>query len=230
MRTRAPTPTDIVIVQRRRPLLMRSLAALLRQENWPGAVVGPVPSRRAVDACQSRRCRLALIDHGIGREGDRKGELIDLVARLRVSAPSTRVVVFIDEAELHLEEAALVDVIRAGAMGVVRPSDPTKGFLSTLRAVAAGRSSLPSEGISPLAVRVEQRRTRTADVTRRLDSLTGRERQVLAGVCRGERNEQIARDLSISARTVEKHIQHILQKLSIDSRVKAVSMLSELAG
>jgi len=227
-RTRGQPRVDIVVVQRYRPLLMRSLAALLREERWPGAVVGPVHWDEAVEECRARSCGLALIEYVAGRRDDTAGELSDLVAHLRVTAPSAGVVAFI-EAEHHLREAAIVDAVRAGAVGVVRASDRSEGFLSILRAAATGESMLLTDEVSPLAARVEQRRSRTAEVTRRLGSLTDREREVLAGVSRGERNEQIAMALSISPRTVEKHIQHILQKLSIDSRVKAVSMLSEVA-
>lgn len=227
-RTRRQSRFDIVVVQRHRPLLMRSLAALLREECWPGAVVGPVHWDEAVQECRVRSCRLALIEYVAGRRDDTAGELFDLVAHLRVTAPSAGVVAFI-EAEHHLREAAIVDVVRAGAVGVVRAGDRSESFLPILRAAATGRSTLLTDEVSPLAARVGQRRSRTAEVTRRLGSLTDREREVLDGVSRGERNEEIAQALSISARTVEKHIQHILQKLSIDSRMKAVSMLAELA-
>jgi DNA-binding CsgD family transcriptional regulator len=53
--------------------------------------------------------------------------------------------------------------------------------------------------------------------------LTPREHHVLALVAEGLTNYQIARRLDVSPRTVEKHLEHILEKLSVPSRAAAVA-------
>jgi DNA-binding NarL/FixJ family response regulator len=63
----------------------------------------------------------------------------------------------------------------------------------------------------------------TADL-RRLSSLTERERQVLALVAEGRSQKQIAADLSISVKTVGSHVQNLLSKLGLHSRVEAVAL------
>jgi DNA-binding CsgD family transcriptional regulator len=55
------------------------------------------------------------------------------------------------------------------------------------------------------------------------DKLTPREVQVLALVAAGLTNYQIARCLEISARTIDKHIEHILAKLAVPSRAAAAA-------
>ncbi len=50
-----------------------------------------------------------------------------------------------------------------------------------------------------------------------IDTLTPREKQVLSGIVDGQANKQVAADLGISARTVETHRVHIMQKLQADS-------------
>lgn len=50
-----------------------------------------------------------------------------------------------------------------------------------------------------------------------IDTLTPREKQVLMGIVDGQANKQVAADLGISARTVETHRVHIMQKLQADS-------------
>lgn len=50
-----------------------------------------------------------------------------------------------------------------------------------------------------------------------IDTLTPREKQVLVGIVDGKANKQVAADLGISARTVETHRVHIMQKLQADS-------------
>jgi two-component system nitrate/nitrite response regulator NarL len=54
-----------------------------------------------------------------------------------------------------------------------------------------------------------------------LDSLSPREREILQGIARGQSNKEIARDLGIAETTVKIHVQHILRKLGLASRVQA---------
>jgi len=53
--------------------------------------------------------------------------------------------------------------------------------------------------------------------------LTPREHHVLALVAEGLTNYQIARRLDVSPRTIEKHLEHILEKLNVPSRTAAVA-------
>jgi len=54
--------------------------------------------------------------------------------------------------------------------------------------------------------------------------LTRRESQVLAWVRRGKTNREISILLSISPRTVQKHLEHIFQKLGVETRTAAAAM------
>jgi two-component system nitrate/nitrite response regulator NarL len=54
-----------------------------------------------------------------------------------------------------------------------------------------------------------------------LDTLTQREREILAHLAKGESNKAIARALEISYDTVKLHVRHILAKLNLSSRVEA---------
>jgi DNA-binding CsgD family transcriptional regulator len=57
----------------------------------------------------------------------------------------------------------------------------------------------------------------------RFGGLTDREREVVAWVARGLTNAEIARGLSVSSRTVEKHVEHAMAKLGVSSRVQLAS-------
>lgn len=57
---------------------------------------------------------------------------------------------------------------------------------------------------------------------RLLEELTTQEYRVLALVAQGWRNATIAQELCISTRTVENHLVHIFDKLSVSSRTEAV--------
>jgi len=52
-------------------------------------------------------------------------------------------------------------------------------------------------------------------------ALSPREREILAYLARGASNKEIARDLDVAESTVKIHVQHILRKLDLTSRVQA---------
>jgi RNA polymerase sigma factor (sigma-70 family) len=56
-----------------------------------------------------------------------------------------------------------------------------------------------------------------------IEALTAREREVLTLLVRGLKTQEIAEDLSISQHTARNHIQRILQKLQVHSRLEAVT-------
>ena len=71
--------------------------------------------------------------------------------------------------------------------------------------------------------------TATVDLSR-LSALTGRERQVLSLVAEGRSQKQIASTLGISVKTVGAHVQNVLSKLGLHSRVEAVAMAVRAGG
>jgi two-component system nitrate/nitrite response regulator NarL len=60
-----------------------------------------------------------------------------------------------------------------------------------------------------------------ASTTEGLDALSPRERETLEQVARGASNKEIARNLDISEATVKIHVQRVLRKLNLSSRVQA---------
>jgi DNA-binding CsgD family transcriptional regulator len=53
------------------------------------------------------------------------------------------------------------------------------------------------------------------------EQLSPRKRDILRGIARGASNKEIARDLGIAETTVKIHVQHVLRKLEVSSRVQA---------
>ncbi len=113
----------------------------------------------------------------------------------------------------------LIALLRAGATGVLSRDASVPELVSAL--VAAGRGEVvlpPALAARALAalVRSEPRAERPAE------TLTAREREVLALLSRGLTNKQIAQTLFLSVRTVEAHLRHIYDKLNVTSRTEAV--------
>ena len=68
----------------------------------------------------------------------------------------------------------------------------------------------------------------TADIVRRLSSLTPQQVRVLMMLSEGLLNKQIAYELSVSEATVKAHVSAILQKLGVESRTQAVIAASKI--
>ena len=68
----------------------------------------------------------------------------------------------------------------------------------------------------------------TADIVRRLSSLTPQQVRVLMMLSEGLLNKQIAYELTVSEATVKAHVSAILQKLGVESRTQAVIAASKI--
>ena len=64
-----------------------------------------------------------------------------------------------------------------------------------------------------------------AEIQARIDSLTARESDVMAGMVAGRLNKQIAEDLGISMKTVEQHRSRVMEKLQVDSLAELVRLV-----
>ncbi|MCX4964924.1 response regulator transcription factor [Streptomyces sp. NBC_00654] len=108
--------------------------------------------------------------------------------------------------------------IEAGATGYLLKDAPREELFAAVRAAADGRSVLSPAVASRLMTRV---RTPAAPVD---DSLSAREREVLALVARGTTNREIAAELFISEATVKTHLTHVFAKLGAKDRAAAVAV------
>jgi len=110
--------------------------------------------------------------------------------------------------------------LQAGAAGVLRKHATSDEFVSAIRIIAAGYLVLASQTrySAHTATVVEH----TVPDPQMQDSLTPREMDVLKLVARGATNAEISRELSLRESTVKSHVQHLLTKLNLRSRVHAV--------
>lgn len=106
-----------------------------------------------------------------------------------------------------------------GASGFLPKTLPAKSVLNAIRFMAAG------ERYAPLDMLRGGGETQSALA----DTLTRRERQVLLGLCRGQSNKEIARDLDLSEPTIKLHVKLVCRKLQARNRTQA-AMLAKEAG
>ncbi|MFJ8629528.1 LuxR C-terminal-related transcriptional regulator [Streptomyces sp. NPDC093568] len=162
-----------------------------------------------------------LAGHPYGAEG------IDTVRRVagRQSLPhAPRVLVLTSTGHEEYAYAAL----RAGADGFLLEDAAPGELASAVRIVAAGDAVVTPALTRALidAVR-EQRTARPGPGVSGLDTLTGRERDVLIAVACGWSNAEIAERLAIAPTTVKTHVSNILGKIGARARVQAVTFAYE---
>ena len=122
------------------------------------------------------------------------------------------------------DEEILAGMLRAGAAGFVLKGVPAEDLQRAVRVVAGGGSWLdPAVTGRVLAIyRSAMPPAASAGDAAGLDTLTGREREVLALIGRGKTNGEIAAELFVSEGTVKTHINHVFTKLRLRDRAAAV--------
>jgi DNA-binding NarL/FixJ family response regulator len=121
------------------------------------------------------------------------------------------------------DEAGVVDAIRAGASGYLLKDARLSEIAAGARAAAAGHSAIAPRIAGVLVASVRQGPERRA-VSRELERLSAREREVLALVAEGRDNAEIAGRLYLSQSTVKNHVARLFQKLEVDNRVQAAAL------
>lgn len=139
----------------------------------------------------------------------------ELVGLLAEEVPNSKVLI------LTVSEDAedLLETLRAGALGYLLKNIDTDFLLHALRTCAQGESVL-----SPLmADKLVQdlRRPPAKDVPPEDDKLSPREKEIIGLLARGNSNKLIALTLNVAESTVKIHVQNILKKLNLSSRVQA---------
>jgi DNA-binding NarL/FixJ family response regulator len=119
---------------------------------------------------------------------------------------------------LSVSDAAedVIDVIRAGARGYVTKSIAPDELADAIRRVHDG-DAVFSPRLAGFVLDAFAGTT-PPSIDPELDQLTQREREVLRYIARGYAYKEIARELSISAKTVETHVSAVLRKLQLSNR------------
>jgi DNA-binding NarL/FixJ family response regulator len=118
---------------------------------------------------------------------------------------------------MYDSEQFLFESLRAGASGYVLKSDADRNLVEAVRRTMRGQSFLYPSAISSLVKDVLERGPSDAE---QFDVLTPRELQVLKLIAEAHTSKEIAHELVISVKTVERHRQNILDKLGMSDRVE----------
>jgi DNA-binding NarL/FixJ family response regulator len=132
----------------------------------------------------------------------------DALISIRSEFPQAKIIMLTTSSgDIEIQRA-----LRAGAVAYVLKSTLKDELLRIIRGVSTGRKHIPSDVASSIAEHMGE------------ENLTARELEVLELIREGNKNKQIADQLSISEATVNFHIKNIVDKLQANDRTHAVTI------
>jgi DNA-binding NarL/FixJ family response regulator len=193
-------------------LLTGSLAAVLSRE--PDIeVVGMAGTVADARALSRERLDVVLMDYRLP-----DGTGADATRSIKARWPSAHVVML---TALNDDETVL-ESIQAGADGYLTKDRAVDEVVGAVRAAHAGETLLPRSVIMGIAQRVAAARDRTVE-RRPIEPLTPRELEVLRALAEGLSTPEISERLFIAPNTLRTHVQNIMGKLRVHSKLEAVA-------
>lgn len=219
--THAPAPRIQLLLVDDHNLFRRGLRALLSQDERFQVIC------EAGDIGEALRCLaqtpqpdvILLDNHLPGVRG------VDAIPALKDAAPQARILML----TVSENEDDLAAALRAGADGYLLKTVESDHLGETIVKVLDGESVISPQMLTKLVSVFRARPADSAPVALEPprpdgpspDLLSPREREILLLIARGDSNKLIARALDIAETTVKIHVQHILRKLGLSSRVQA---------
>ena len=143
----------------------------------------------------------------------RDGDGVAATIAIKEDRPETQVVMVTSA----LSDAVLIPALEAGCLGFLTKDRPIGEVLAAVRSAAAGESTISPDMLVRLLPRLRPMRKGVAE------ELTPRELEVLQMLAEGHSTQTIANTLVLSSKTIRNHVQSILEKLGVHSKLEAVS-------
>jgi len=206
-----------VLVADDHPVVREGLRLILETSPDFALVAEAVDGAQAVDLVRETQPDVALLDLRMpGVDG------LEALRRIRAEQWDVEVIVLTN----YNEDDLVLQSLQAGARGYLLKDAGRQTLLDALRTAARGETLLQPEVLARVlshAVRPAAPQS-APDPSRDRVELTKREREVLMGAARGERNKEIAARLGITERTTKAYFESVYAKLGVDSRASAVTV------
>ena len=204
-------------------LFRRGMTALLARDPRFEVVADAADASEAQRRAQELQPDLILLDNHLpGVNG------VDALPALREAAPSARVLML----TVSEDERDLATALRNGACGYLLKTMEGDALAKAILRAMRGESVVADEMTGKLFAAFRDAaaapvQTDSGAPASPIAQLSPREQEILRGIARGASNKAIARDLGIAETTVKIHVQHVLRKLDVASRVQAAVIASE---
>jgi DNA-binding NarL/FixJ family response regulator len=187
--------------------MVREGFRLLLQHERDIKVVGEAETgRQAVDLVRTLRPAIVVMDIAMPLLNG-----LEATRQIRKAFPGTKVLIL----SAHSDDAYVEHMTGLGVAGFLLKQNSSHELVTAIREVHKGnRFFSPS-----IAKRFQQRESKSLDrishSRKKTNRLSSREMEVLQRIAEGQPNKQVAAELGISLKTVEKHRQNLMSKLDI---------------
>ena len=198
-------PISVLIVDDH-PVVRQGLRVLLEVQDGFAVVGEAGDGDTALALAAEQHPDVILLDLKLpGRDG------IAVLGELKARESPARVLVLTSATE----PASASLAVRSGASGVLYKDVDPDALVRAIRSVHDGHLLLAPEAAGSLM------RGAGSGAVSGVDSLTTREREVLAELAKGRSNREIARALNVAEKTVKAHVSSVLAKLGVQDRTQA---------
>jgi DNA-binding NarL/FixJ family response regulator len=136
---------------------------------------------------------------------------LEATRQIRKDSPQTRVLIL----SAHSDDAYVEQMIELGASGFLLKQSSASNLAMAIRAAQKGETFFSSAVTKRMNGRDQKSLDREGNVKHKSNRLSSREVEVLQLIAEGKPNKQVAAELGVSFKTVDKHRQHLMGKLNI---------------
>ncbi|MFO1316825.1 MAG: response regulator [Burkholderiales bacterium] len=216
----SPRPIRILVVDDH-TLFRRGLTALLARDPQLEVVGDAADAGEALRRAAELRPDLILLDNHLpGVNG------VDALPALLEAVSGVRILML----TVSEDEDDLAAALRGGASGYLLKTIEGDALVAAIVRAMRGESVVAPEMTGKLVAAYRGAAggaPAAAPAPSPIDQLSPREQEILRGIARGASNKEIGRSLGIAETTVKIHVQHVLRKLDVASRVQAAVIASE---
>jgi DNA-binding NarL/FixJ family response regulator len=202
-----PLVTQILIADDH-PIVRSGLRQVIDAKADLRVVAEAEDGHEAVEQALSEPVHLAILDVSMPKLTG-----IQAAAELHKRKPELKLLML----SMYDSEQFLFEALKAGASGYVLKSSADENIVEACRASMRGQSFLYPSAVTTL---IQDYVARGGDGQAHFDVLTARELEVLKLIAEANTSKEIAEQLVISVKTVERHRQNILDKLGMRDRVE----------
>jgi two-component system response regulator NreC len=194
-----------IVIAEDHTILREGLRSLL-SSNPVFEIVGEAgDGREAIRCAEKFKPDLILTDLSMPRMNG-----MEAIKEIKRESPATKVLVL----TVHKAEEYILATFRAGADGYILKDSTHSELIMAVKKVLSGKRYISPE-ISDKVIEGYLEGKKTLKSRTSWETLTQREREILKLIAEGYRNKEIANDLCISVKTVEKHRANLMEKLDL---------------
>ena len=204
-----------IVIAEDHTILREGLRSLLSSHPEFEIVGEAEDGREAIRCVEEYKPDLILTDLSMPRMNG-----MEAIREIKKQSPKTKILVL----TVHRAEEYILDTLKAGADGYLLKDSTHAELVMAVKKVLNGKYYISPE-ISEKVIEGYLEGKKTLKSQTSFDTLTSREREILKLIAEGYKNKEIADELCISVKTVEKHRANLMEKLDLHN-VQALTALA----